>query len=657
MEGATVDDAAHEIPSRFDTALALCLATAITLATRGYQFASPDHAIYLVAPLRQAFPGLLDHDWWATHTLQYHVAFTTLAACLLRWGVAEPAFAVAQVGLMLALHAAWLRLARAVGLSTRAYLLSVVLYYLSAGGVGLGAYRFDQEASLFPANVANVAMLWGLVLWIDGRSLGSAFALGVAGLFHLNHAIVAGTFWFIVGACASFRSIHAGSCGVGFAAQPRVSRVSRYRAWILGGLLIALLSAPNLLPALRTILAGHAKLPLAEFVDLYVRTRHPHHYDPLSWPIALWASFLWSVLVAAAAPFALSKSQNKPGHSTRALPEAPPRMRPTGNDQSDCLGARSRTARVFTFFLLILLLAFTLAGVTFVSEPLVQMSLFRFSIYPKLIASVVVAGLLLSLPARTIRSTLALAAIAIVLGIACVLLGALGATVHTFATHNAIPLCVVTALLVTALAGVAFTAPPATPTAANVPAPSQAHGFIRGRPANARTYARATILTILTACTLLTARNDFRGLHLDVPTHADPAYLALCHWARDHTDKNAIFLVPPAEQAMRFHGRRAIVINLKGVPQLSAELGEWRNRLEAVLATKLTALPRRFDLAHAALVRRYDELSADHLAAVARRYSARYIVVGATSAARDGPTGATRAYENAGYRVYDLGDR
>ncbi|HSI32921.1 MAG TPA: hypothetical protein VK986_04965, partial [Tepidisphaeraceae bacterium] len=275
MDGATVDAAAREHRSRLDTLLALCLATAITLATRGYQFASPDHAIYLVAPLRQAFPGLLDHDWWATHTLQYHVAFTTLTAWLLRWNLAEPVFAVAQVGLMLALHAAWLRLTRALGLSTRAYLLSVVLYYLSAGGVALGAYRFDQEASLFPANVANIAMLWGLVLWVESRWKTAATCLGIAGLFHLNHAIVGGAFWLIFG----FRSVHADSCGVGFAAQPRV-RTCQWRPWLLGGLGIALLSAPNLLPALRTILAGHAKMPLAEFVDLYVRTRHPHHYDP-----------------------------------------------------------------------------------------------------------------------------------------------------------------------------------------------------------------------------------------------------------------------------------------------------------------------------------------------------------------------------------------
>ena len=41
-------------------------------------------------------------------------------------------------------------------------------------------------------------------------------------------------------------------------------------------------------------------MPLDQFVDIYVRLRHPHHYDPSSWPPWLWLSFLFPLTLAAA---------------------------------------------------------------------------------------------------------------------------------------------------------------------------------------------------------------------------------------------------------------------------------------------------------------------------------------------------------------------
>ena len=34
---------------------------------------------------------------------------------------------------------------------------------------GLGMYHFLQDSSFLPSNVANVAMLWGVYLWVRGQ--------------------------------------------------------------------------------------------------------------------------------------------------------------------------------------------------------------------------------------------------------------------------------------------------------------------------------------------------------------------------------------------------------------------------------------------------------------------------------------------------------
>ena len=54
----------------------------------------------------------------------------------------------------------------------------------------MGIYQFFQDSSFLASNIANVAMLWAFYLWIIDRRFWSAFCFGVAGLSHLNYAIV-----------------------------------------------------------------------------------------------------------------------------------------------------------------------------------------------------------------------------------------------------------------------------------------------------------------------------------------------------------------------------------------------------------------------------------------------------------------------------------
>src|SRR4051794_19055701 len=127
---------------------AFLLALSITLILTGYQFGAGNHTVYLLAPLRKLHPDLLTNDWWTTHTLQYHLAFTHLSTFLMRLGIERPAFFILYLALAILLHLAWLRIALTLGLDARAYLLSVLLYHLSAGGTSLGVYQFLQDASL-----------------------------------------------------------------------------------------------------------------------------------------------------------------------------------------------------------------------------------------------------------------------------------------------------------------------------------------------------------------------------------------------------------------------------------------------------------------------------------------------------------------------------
>ena len=119
-----------------------------------------------------------------------------------------------------------------------------------------------------------------------------------------------------------------------------------------------------------------------------------------------------------------------------------------------------------------------------------------------------------------------------------------------------------------------------------------------------------------------------RQLGLYPPARDDPAYLAVCHWARDNTPIDAVFLVPPQELSFRLHAQRTIVINFKGVPQLRSELPEWRDRLQTVLdLPDLRSLPTPMPRTLQAIADRYESLPPNHLARTARRYDARYLLL------------------------------
>jgi hypothetical protein len=547
----------------------------MTLCVRGYRFGESNHAVYLIDALRRADPALLRNDWWAQSTLQYHFVFNTVTAWLIRLGVVEPAFLVGYLALAVLLHVAWRKLALRLGGSDGSYLLSVILYYILAGGVGLGMYHFLQDSAFLPSNIANVAMLWGVYFLIAGRLTSAGIALGIAGLFHINHALF----------------------GIGLWAGAFVYRRTLFGDWLAGTVVLLALSAVQIVPAAGAVLARSGRLPLHEFVDLFVRVRHPHHFDPRSWHWGVWLCFIAPLPAAV-----LAYRRERP---TPATP------------------GRRRAAVVFLLFAGAIVFALLTAGFWFVGETFVQLNLYRFSIYPKLLSCVAVAWLLWD---RTpaVRQWLCGALVAAVAACACVVM-------FRPALYNVHVAFFFFAIALVALATLA--------------------GIRRELVAALLMGISFTFIAYVGGANRIPAGVEVGGLAGD-----DPAYRSVAAWARDHTATDSVFLVPPDEESFRLYARRAIVVNFKGVPQLSAELPEWRDRLLKVLdfqsTRDLLALPRPMGRTLAAIRARYDSLPPEHLFAVARDYHARYVVL--TRRPDAAPSGTTCAFDNGRYFLYDL---
>jgi hypothetical protein len=430
------------------------------------------------------------------------------------------------------MHVAWRKLVLLMDGTDGTYLLSVALFYVLAGGVGLGMYHFLQDSAFLPSNVANVAMLWGVYFWIAGLPAPAGACLGLAGAFHINHAITGMALWF--GATA-FQGPRAFS-----------------RAWWVGMLALVLLCAVQIVPSIHPVLSRSGTLSTHEYVELFVHLRHPHHFDPLSWHWGIWLAFLIPLPLA----FIAARC-----HRTDAV---------------------RRAGALFCLYASMVVLALLTAGFWFLGETFVQLNLYRFSIYPKLLSCVAAAWLLWDAKPK-LRPY------------------------------------VVGSLAVVAVAVVAVAVSSGLLAAPNLRNPIAA-----------------------------------KGLEGD-----DAAYMSVVAWARENTPKDAIFLVPPDEQSFRVHAQRAIVVNFKGVPQLSAELPEWRDRLENVLDLDeggLLALPRPMGRTLAAIRSRYDALGAEHLFRVARRYDARYVVL--THHLNDaGDARLVHADSTGRYFLYDLSGR
>lgn len=75
-----------------------------------------------------------------------------------------------------------------------------------------------------------------------------------------------------------------------------------------------------------------------------------------------------------------------------------------------------------------------------------------------------------------------------------------------------------------------------------------------------------------------------------LPLDVDPARIAaiarhwqtVCSWSRTHTPPDAVFLTPRGQQTFKWYAHRSEVVSWKDVPQDSAGIAEWQQRVNAV---------------------------------------------------------------------------
>lgn len=153
---------------------------------------------------------------------------------------------------------------------------------------------------------------------------------------------------------------------------------------------------------------------------------------------------------------------------------------------------------------------------------------------------------------------------------------------------------------------------------------------------------------------LLVVAGQLLWLQIDLQTRAIPPtarrvadyrqWRAACQWAADHTDANALFMVPKHSGTFGWYAGRSEVVTWKNIPQDAAGLVEWRQRIQDLYT-------RPADEGEPLLVRSLGRLGGDRLRELAGRYGAHYALT-----TRDRLVSLPIAYQNRTYVVYDLRD-
>jgi hypothetical protein len=424
-------------------------------------------------------------------------------------------------------------------------------------------------------------MLAGLALWIRRRPALAGLALGISALFHLNYTVVAIGGW----------------CGL-VALSMSDARSPRWRpspkTLMLGTLLLLAGATPNLIHAIPAALQQRrAGMSLQEFILLYVRIRHPHHYEPAAWSALEWLAFCWPIPLAVLVFRSWLNSGNR------------------GDDEGVAY-ARREMIRIYGGFSLTLLIAMIGAGIWYFSIALIQLSLYRFSVYVHLFGCIAAAYVLcdrLGLRQQRLAAILAAFGGAVALATAAVVIAAfhMSDTNDSWAWFHRV--------VAGGLIGLA--------ALSLVPAAIAAL-----RAAVPRVWQQRLCLAGIIAMLLLLGlrRGHWRGTNYVPDCSGDQ--IAVCNWVRENTPVDAIFLISPGDQIFRLHAQRAIVVNFKAPPQLASELPQWRDRLQDVLdMPNLAPLTRFGGDVQWHLDEVYDAAPDDARFAAARKYAATYILL------------------------------
>jgi hypothetical protein len=549
-------------PAETRPLLELVLAAAASLAfalSFGLNFGVGNQVSYLTPSLRLLDPTLLERDWFATSTTQYHPVFAELGARLLAldprgWAVAA-AFLVVVTAAALALYALLLALAGPRGaLASLFGVLALAIVTRTQGPM----LTYVFEGTLQPSTLASAFVVGAAACFARGRFGWSGALLGASGACHLNLLV-------LLTPAFALAQLALGRAGLG----------RRLAAQLAGPALAAALLSPLLALAAQPV-------PDASFArHVYVAIRAPHHFA-LAGRLGSFLPFCAWQLLAAALLVPLARSGRHPAFTR--------------------VGA-----------LLAGLLAVAWAGTlgALATERLVP--LFAWRIVPH-------AELLLQS---------ALAALAVRQALEPALWDELGARPRLYAKLAFVALVAAYVLRADARPAVELTL--------------VVLGLVGCRALSRGDVRPSWLVVAFVALFANFAAGPLERVqaHSSLLTRPRDARRELETWMRERSPKQALFLIPPDEETLRFWGERAIVVDWKGVPGLPAEVLAWYRRMGDVLGER--------DVKSEADVARYAELDPPRLEALRRRYDFDFAVVRRAVASKF--ERYERAYENSAFVV------
>jgi hypothetical protein len=524
----------------------------------GLSFGDPlsNHAVYLLDGLRQAHPGLLDADWYARQTYHHHHRFSRLVALADRSGHLSWVLALANV-LAVAVSVALIHRAFRTLDRHRALVgwLLALLLFVVVERTQSVGGTYFFSPSLQPSTLAVVGYLAALVLFLEEAYLASGACLAAAGLVHINYLLLGFPF-----------------LGVAHLLLGRAGLLARLLRQFALASIVVLVDLPALLSA-TTASAGAADVGLARHVLMAVRA--PHHFDPRTFTPQL-------VLFA--------------GWQLMALPH----LRDVSPDEA----VRRRVRALYVAFLALIVAGGVLTTVVFV--PAVSAVFFwRMTPFAVLLAQIVIALAVATLLDESVRVRDAWSGargVAFVVGLLSVIgyhASTVGVTDYRVLVLTGGGLSLVLLRLVRARR-------------------EAAAGAAERKRLGADRWVPVALVVVVLALVPLTM--VFRHFNLLAPDmgFVRPAERELYEWIGT-TERDTVFLIPPALEGVRLLARRAVVVDWKGFPFRPADSVEWYRRITAVAGTPDVASLRDAELGYA-------RMDAGRLRRLAETYQAGYAV-------------------------------
>ncbi|WP_437280964.1 DUF6798 domain-containing protein [Sorangium sp. So ce375] len=563
----------------------VALAAVVSLlfgASFGWNCGIDNQVVYMLGSLRLVHPDILARDWFATSTTHYHPTFKYLAAGLLALNEKGWAVGIAQTLVIGAGTAALYFLLRAIVERRHAlpgFLLLVAFATLTRTRGACAIFAFDYI--LQPSSLGTAAFFISVPFFVRGRWLASGIALAASGLFHANYLIL------FFGAYALAH--------LALGARDPKELWHRASRQLLPPLAVLALFAPMILAT-----AGAKDARLAQ--EIYTTIRSPHHFIIDGRERDFLGFIAWHLLgLGAAVPL----TRNRKGSA----------------------------ARLVTLIFALLLVIWTGVGLSALAglRPVTQLFPWRITPHVELLltalACAAAARVILEPSTGRRYDTTAMALI----------VGGLGA----LALHGSVQESARVPALATAVVAAAALSRLIYESAQRfAPEPGLARAralWQRGGALVGLAGALAVLLAFLVPRLGDVGRssNVLSGLRADEQS--------LFTWMQASTPVDAIFLTPPDNERMRYHGRRPIVVDWKSNPIVPGEVLEWVRRLEDVIGRKLRS---HRDLEG------YSSLDEARVQALRQRYGVDYVVVrrGQEKELRKYKT----AYSNGAFTVLDV---